>query len=189
MSKQQMHNKEETKSKTNRAKRLRAASTAFVGLILAGVLTWFFPPKQHIDANDLFVQNYQVYETRLMAKNGNSNDRLIRIEQLYQGENYMATMPLVDEYLNEHPDNTELKLVSGICALETGKYEEAVAKFSAIKHPLYEDKANWYKALTYLKKGDFIPAKKALKIVKNFMDSSYREKAILLLYKIEKMVD
>jgi len=71
--------------------------------------------------------------------------------QFNQGE-FASALDLLNEYSQGQPNDPELRLFKGICLLEIGRTQEAIAQFEQIHNSSAINKweGSWYLALAYL---------------------------------------
>ena len=149
-----------------------AASVAL--LILASI---YFLKPQPAERNNLFADYYEVYQPNLVERNSSSTDDLVQIEQFIKAKKYEQAIPVLEEKLSM-TKNAKLDLALGTCYLESGKYNKAVKQFKTAKeNVLYQDKAYWYSALTYVKDGKWKKAQKELSPLIANSKSEFHQKA------------
>jgi tetratricopeptide (TPR) repeat protein len=84
---------------------------------------------------------------------GDENDSLLeKGTDLYNRKHYKEALPLLREIGTDKPGDTQVKLATGICLLQTGQYDAADTIFNEIAggNTIYKEEAIWYKALTAL---------------------------------------
>lgn len=134
-----------------------AAAVLGIGLLAR----WFFaenkPTTEQLYA--IFAQHEFDF-----TEMGTNDELLPRAEQLLKSQKYAEALPLLETYLTNHANDTQVKLAKGKSLLELGKYKEAMEVFSAIAegNPVLADEAYWYQGLTYLKQGDVENCKKTM---------------------------
>lgn len=150
-------------------------------LLLIAVFV-LFPGKP--EPEQLFAQNYEPYEISLVQR-GDDADALAKADEDYRSGNYQAAILSLESLLQNQPANAKLHLVLGICYLETDQLPQAREHFElALNNSLYQDKAQWYLALTYLKQGQIEEARNYLDPLSQDQNSTYRERAQDLLGKL-----
>ncbi len=170
----------EVKGKIIRFRRPMLGAVAAILLLVAVFV--FFPGKQ--SPEKLFAQNYEPYEISLVQR-GDEGETLAKADQDYRSGNYTAAITALEILLESQPANAKLHLVLGICFLETAQSEQAREHFQlALNNSLYQDKAQWYLALSYLREGDIKNAKTYLEPLSQDQNSSFRERAQRLLNKL-----
>ncbi len=137
-----------------------AAAVLILGLV-ARVLFW--------ESNPTPQQLYAIYAVHEFnfTEMGTSEELLSNAEGLLKAEKYEESLPVLDTYLEANQNDKEVMKAKGIALLETGKYEEALDIFREVGQasPIFENEANWYIALTYLKQGKIKNCKKALSAI------------------------
>jgi predicted Zn-dependent protease len=123
------------------------------------------------------------------GERGNPDDSLlVKASDLYNRKDYSKALPFLREILTRKPGETQLKLASGICYLQTGQFDPATGVFNEIASgtTVFKNEAVWYKALTELKQNrldecyrilESLPAeaaryKKARELMKKIMSRS-----------------
>ena len=102
---------------------------------------------------EIFTQNAIPEELPAIVR-GNNNDSLLRkASELFNKKAYAAALPLLDSITKVQPGEAQLQLSLGICFLQTGKYEAAIAKFETLAagQSSYKYDALFWKALVLLK--------------------------------------
>ena len=76
-----------------------------------------------------------------------------KASELFNKKAYAAALPLLDSITKVQPGEAQLQLSLGICFLQTGKYEAAIAKFETLAagQSSYKYDALFWKALVLLK--------------------------------------
>ena len=106
----------------------------------------------------------------------------------YEAKNYTTAIPLLENILKVAPQNSEVELILGDCLLSINKTEEAIEHFNALvaKTSLYNDPAQWFLALSYLRQNRIEACQKALQTLIQTPQADYYKEAKALLLKIEK---
>ncbi|MEZ5042929.1 MAG: hypothetical protein R2828_23745 [Saprospiraceae bacterium] len=89
---------------------------------------------------------------------------LAGIEAAFNNKDYRTAHDGLNNYLKNNPHDITAFLYKGICALELNQLEEAQLTFENIrqKNSVLGQTAQWYLALTYLKRADFDNCKATL---------------------------
>ena len=156
-------------------------SIAAAVLLALGAVLFFNMPKSY-SSSDLYASYYEPYKEDFSSRGGTNETMISQASQLYAKKDFQRALPLFNGALALEPNNAELKLATGVCYLELGTYDKAIEVFSSIKNQLFVDEAQWYLAMTYLKKDDLINAKAVLKKIET--DNRNYDKAQDLLEKI-----
>ena len=121
----------------------------------AAILIFIFKPfsSQTFNNEQLFANYIKDVEDLPGSQRGSNDTVLLNAISLYNKKDYVNTLPLLQNILTNKPGETELVLATGICYLQTGKYDTAINVFNKIVDgaSVFKNKATWYKALTYLK--------------------------------------
>ncbi len=131
------------------------AAAVLIGLV-AGL--WYFFNPNTISGEQLYTQ-YAKHDFSFTQLN---NPTLLnQIEASLKAEKFNASLDLIEDYLNQYPNDPDILIAKGVCLLEIGKeYDKALDIFASIKevNPIYTNEGLWYEALTYLKTDDIIKA-------------------------------
>ncbi|NJN77943.1 MAG: hypothetical protein HC803_06100 [Saprospiraceae bacterium] len=162
-----------------------------IGVIILGILSLatFFLLNNRTTNLDLFTDNFKPFPDVIINRNKEPNDYLTIGMAAYNHQDYtIATMHLEQflgqsEISEDNKKNTSIYIAVSYLAL--GNVNAAVKKFEKIKHENFvlEEVAEWYLALTYLKKNDLENCKKQLKAIQNGTKHQYRLEAEQLLKK------
>ena len=133
-------------------------------LILGLVARWMFSEKDPTPQ-----QLYAIFAVHEFdfTEMGINDELLSQAEGLLKAKKYSESLPVLDAYLETNQNDNEVMKANGIALLETGKYEEAFEAFRAVgqANPIFENEANWFVALTYLKQNEIENCKKALSAI------------------------
>jgi len=128
--------------------------------------------------NDLVGRYYQPYALNT-TEMGDGEQSLQQAQNAYNSGEYTKALPMLEKY----SDNPKVQLAIGNAQYKLGKFDDAIKTFKGIKYPFLVPTANWYLALTYLKKEQ---AEKAKIILQNIPeDSNHYKDAQKLLKKIK----
>ncbi len=150
-----------------------------VGLI-ATVLFFTLKPAQKAKKSlkeDILTEYYEAYYP-VFSKEENSDAVVFtKLNGLMKAKKYEAAISILEEELAVKKASN-LNLALGTCYLESGKYNKAVKQFKTAKeNVLYQDKAYWYTALTYVKEGKWKKAQKELSPLIANAQSEFHQKA------------
>jgi tetratricopeptide (TPR) repeat protein len=106
---------------------------------------------------------------------------------LFSAGKLEKALPELLEYLGKYPSDTQARLMTAICLMDTGKFDEAEQQLNGIldsdKYYFIED-ARWYLALIEVRKGE---KARAIAHLRPIMDSKiYAKQAASLMKKLEK---
>jgi tetratricopeptide (TPR) repeat protein len=105
---------------------------------------------------------------------------VVRAMKHYQRGNYEEAAKLFEQHVERKRENAALILYKGISQLKSGKEEQAEMNFSYLlnlKNAEFQQEAQWYKALTYLKTNDTEDAWEILRKISETPGHPYKNKA------------
>lgn len=123
-------------------------------LLLAAGFYFLFPAKP--SAERLYAQ-FAVHDPLNVQQRGGGADSLATdAANKFNGKKYLEAMPLLQQYLQQQPDDIQARFSLAICYLETGAYVDAEKIFAATAagQTAYAETARWYLALMALKQKD-----------------------------------
>lgn len=164
---------------------LSAAAAIFV-LYWAG---WHFLNPATINAETIFAETYSPYLEDFGSRGSNSTKNYLQAVTSYEAKNYADAIPLLENILKVEPQNSEVELILGDCLLSINKTEEAIEHFNAViarKTSLYNDPAQWFLALSYLKQNKIEACQKTLQTLIQDPQADYYKEAKALLAKIQR---
>jgi len=156
-----------------------------VAAVSLGVLSVGWWHIQQTPSNaELYSQNFEPFELSLIQRS--ESESVIRsIESLYIDGKYAQAIPLFQNALkNSTNKSSQMLLGLGISYLETDQPKKAIEQFETIitnKDFNFEDEAEWYLSLTYLKIEDTINAKLHLDNLASDSKRDHHESAQKLL--------
>ncbi len=158
------------------------AVAALLILLISIGFYFLFPAKP--SAEKLYAE-YAKHDLLNIEQRGNTADPLAtEAAGKFNNKEFIEALPLLQQYLQQHPDDIQVKFSIGICYLETGAYLDAEKIFSATAagQTAYTGPARWYLVLTALKQKDMVTCKERLKNIA--ASSPYFTKAKALLEKL-----
>ena len=114
---------------------------------------------------------------------------VVRAMKHYQRGNYKEASELFERHVERNRENAALILYKGISQLKSGKEEQAEMNFSYLlnlKNVEFQQEAQWYKALTYLKTNDTEDAWEILRKISETPGHPYKKKAEKVIGEISK---
>lgn len=162
-------------------KKWLAVAASLVLLISIG-LYFLFPARQSTEK--LYAQ-YAVHDVLNIQQRGNTTDSLAAEAAIkFNDKQYSEALPLLQQYLQQQPDDIQVRFSLAICHLETGDYAAGEKIFSATAagQTAYADAAKWYLALTALKQKGIAQCRNYLESIPK--TSSYFARAKDLLKKL-----
>ncbi len=155
-----------------------AYAAAVAVLVTAGLALYFnWRPS-------LYDRHAQHPPLALVQRSAQSDALATRSEQYFNAKDYENAYQSLGRYIQIAPDNKLAKLYLGISALETDRFAEAQKIFTELREngDQWQDYAQWYLALNYLKQGDRTASRNALNQINS--DSEWYENAQVLLKKL-----
>ncbi len=123
-------------------------------VLLLPLAAWWYWQAQNSDP--FFSQFYQSYQSDFLAVRSPENpaDPLLKEGILqYQNQNYSASLPLLESYLEEEPEQSVAAFHAGMASIELGETRQAIAYLERVRlnDPQYYEDATWYLILAHLK--------------------------------------
>lgn len=159
------------------------AAAIFIGvLVTTGI---FMNNNMGSSHQDLANSYFEPYDFTVVQRSAIGEDeKQFLLFEKYQKKNYAECIPLFNELLSSNPEDNDLKLGLGISHFKLDETASAHQQFDEIindRDPFLQDKAKWYKALTFLKESKIVEAKKLLVILKqNPSNDHYKDAKTLL---------
>ena len=154
-----------------------------IGLLLYINMTDDTTSKQ-VPMEQLFAANYRPYDYANVTRSGNI-DQLSSVSELYRTGRYIEVVEEIEDLSSKDQRLSVVRLMKGISHIELSQDSEAIMALEAIIKSgdfNYEDQANWYLAMIYLKNGDNISARAMLeRLVLDSESDFYREANEVLL--------
>ena len=160
---------------------------AAAAIFILGFVGWQFLGPTEMSTEEIFAESYQPYMENFGSRGTDNAKDYLQAGAYYNEKNYSAAIPLLKSILNAKPLNSEVELVLGDCLLSTNKTEEAIVHFNSIlarKTNLYNDPAQWFLALSYLKQNKIEACKKTLKNLVENSKADYHLEAMELYSKL-----
>jgi tetratricopeptide (TPR) repeat protein len=165
---------------------------AAVIVLLIGVATLLFFILRPTKNEKLYAQYFKPLEggyiTRSIEVNPKPEDKYHMALDQYNDGHYEKSWKMFKELCNVDSIKMDALLYGGISAMEINNYKDAISSFKYIlkaNKRFYDDEANWYIALCYLKIPDIDKAKDLLsKISKS--NSFYKENAATILKELNE---
>lgn len=153
-----------------------AIAASFAVLITAAL--WLFTSNQ----TDYFAANFKPYPNIVAPteRGATAKDALTEAMQTYERGQYATALSLLEQLPNQS-DTTQF--FSAISALVINQDEKAVNLLNQVSNAegRFQQEANWYLALTYLKLEDEAKAKAILTAIRTANDHPYQRDAVELL--------
>ena len=186
---QQLHNEEVALNGLQRFIRKWYSLLLWIGAILGlAIIAWIVSKNLQSDPGpqQLFAE-YSEYAFKYTVKSSDTLALLVQIETFLSEENFNEALPLLDEYLSQNPNDSEILLAKGIAILKTDQDDEDALKlFMQVvdQDNAYLADSYWLIALTYLKSNQIQESKEYL----NKIPATSRKAALAqqLIQSIEK---
>lgn len=120
--------------------------------VFVGLLVWVFWPAQQ---KDLYAA-YKNFPKAAFTQRSANGAQLSDAERLFNAGDYRRAAAVLHEYLSVNPEDAQTRLFLALCQLETGEWDECRNNLNrlAATGQTYQDEADWYLAMSYLKAGD-----------------------------------
>ncbi len=152
------------------------AVAAVITLILVPAV-YFFTSKSPT-SEELFLAYYEPYEEMLISRSNTSDSLGILLAaglDAYNRGAYQRCTDLLKSYLQQQPEAYRVALYLGIAQLEIDQKQSAEKNFLLAQNdPAFEQQAQWYQALSYLKFGEIPKARDILQSIST-SESHYRK--------------
>ena len=178
----------------NRGRRWMAIAASVVVLAVAGI--WIFQQGQ-LDIDKLYADSYAYYPDKISAgyneeiknppRRGLIESR--KLDFVKAMKTYPKNVALLEAHIEEYPEDNMAHFYLAQAYLESGNLKKADEILLALKNnPDFAEHgaANWYLALSNLKQGKVSNSKKLLLELVEGDSIEYKEKATLLLGKLDK---
>jgi tetratricopeptide (TPR) repeat protein len=161
------------------------AAASILFLIGIGSLGWLVMPGMVNSGDNLVNSYYETYSPLSAFRSGDQPSDLLLAEafDLFTRKDFSNAATKFKDLLNMNPSNNMARFYLGISLIETGKAADAIPLMQEIiqvKDVLFENQAEWYLSLCYLKTNNKDEAKKHLKVLVG-KNSHYKDKAQSLL--------
>jgi tetratricopeptide (TPR) repeat protein len=153
--------------------------------LLIGLLAYTFWPSS-VNEQELFATHFEVYPNIIMptVRGVVENDSTVKAQafRAYDQQDYVLAIQLFEKLSVQ---DEAVLLYLGNSYLASGQPEKALLLFERVlnNYDVFDEQAEWYVAVTYLKLEEREKAREALqKVVAR--ESSYKAKALLILEKL-----
>lgn len=186
---QNIHNQlyPKTPNSTQNLRRLYfriAAAAIFIGVLSIG----FWWMQQAPTPADLYAQNFEPFELSLTQRSEEGNE-FKQIESLYSKGNFKGAIPLLENVINNNNvKSSQLLMGLGVAYLQTGQPNKAITQFKNILETNdfnFEDEAQWYLGLSYLKLNDIKNAKIYLGVLASDAGKDHHQAAHKILSQLD----
>jgi len=159
-------------------KRYIAIAASIAALFILGTLLW---------PSSSMYEQYAMHAPYSFQQKGDSFNDLISAAKAFNAKDYKTACSHFENYLKENAQDKEAYFALGICHLEMNQEQKALEIFDSelFKNSVFEGKAQWYKALSYLKMEDYQSCIMVLERIKS--DSPYYDKSLSLLKELKQL--
>jgi tetratricopeptide (TPR) repeat protein len=132
---------------------------------------------------DLFKTYYQQEE--LSVERGET-DSIVKAILFFNKNEYQQALDYLEPVTQKNPEANNLILARGECYLGLNQFDKALKSFEEVaqKETVYKDRANWLKAMAYLKQEKFTECRNFLSTIAE--TSTYFKTAQKLIAKLDK---
>ncbi len=169
----------EVNNKSGKVRKMVFAALSAAALI--AIVFTFVIPSSKTNNKGLYAEYAQHDAVNNTVRGGTQEALMKEASTSYNNKNYAAAIKPLEQLKDS---SAQAAFMLGVSYMETNVFDHAVAVFDLLTygHSIYKEKAEWYIALTYLKKEDIVKCKDQLKAIANA--SSYYAKAQELLKKL-----
>ena len=115
----------------------------------------FLLRKPNYSTSELFTRYYAPYENLIIFRGEDDDIILKRAMDAYDDQNYQRAISLLQPYMEANPKQRSAALYLGIAEMELSNYGKAESHLTdALNDPRYQQQADWYLALLYLRMND-----------------------------------
>lgn len=169
---------------TNRFKSIRFWGSIAASVLFLIAFAWWRNFNQN--QRNLFEEYYVTYTIPVSSRSTLSEVKLLAANEFYLTGNYERAVSLFEEI--EAPDG-RVMLALGICYIELNQLEAAQAQFTSLinapNQDIFQNLAQWYLALSFLKQDDTASAKKWLETLSNNPSADKHEEALQILLELD----
>lgn len=135
----------------------------------------------------LFEEYYEPAEIVLNQQAAVLDSTLLIAHRAYKAGDFQTVAELTSWFTREKYELPKVMLALSIAYIELEYPDSALTNLNILEaHHLYRDPSRWYRALIYVKAGDFVAAIPFLRKIADDPYSEYREQAKDLLNRITK---
>lgn len=182
-----IHQKKPRILKETKVLKLRPILSWAAAAILLLIGVFYFMPSSTSSSDELLAEYYAPYTLKVGLRNNGGQEDLLQIDDLYAKGEYTAAIPLLNQYLRDHPAENTLRLALAISLFETKKTDAAMNELNVIEQSadaFLQDQVSWYKALMLIEQDKMVQAKSLLAPLANNREADHHESAVELLSKI-----
>lgn len=153
-------------------------------VVLLGLL--FILRPQSLDANTLYAAHFERPSNPFTLMGGDTKSLQLQAFQAYEQSDFQEAISLYQQVLKDSPQNAQVLYLLGVTYMEDDQPKKAIEIFDKVisEDKIYDEKAQWYKALAWLKANDSEKAKIQLLDIVNSEQHDYKKEAEALLRKI-----
>lgn len=100
---------------------------------------------------------YASFEPLALVERGETDSLKVQAQKKFNEKKYTEALPFINAVLQQEPKNADLKIYKAIILVELDQYREADALLDSIRTipSVYQDKAQWIRALSALKQKEY----------------------------------
>ncbi len=130
-----------------------------IAAVIATLITVTIFVFKEDNYNTLYAQYIQIDHIPSLVNRGETNNKLIEKAQLlFDRKKYKEAIEVFTAYQKSNSESIDplCFIYKGICYLEVEEFDDALKEFELLSNSntLHSKKANWYKAMVYLKQQD-----------------------------------
>lgn len=160
---------------------------AIIFLLILPLGLWWFGQSSSPSNTELYIAYFEPYEDVITTRSGSQDSLLMIGMTAYNSKNYDDAIPPLSSFVKQNVNSFAGMTYLAICYLETDKASKAIPLLENTNQNaegLFQEVAEWYLALAYLKEGKFQSSKGILTNIQNQEDHLYFDQAKILLEKI-----
>ncbi len=150
-----------------RSRGLARRWAAIAAMLIAAVgLMYWATQMGATDPAGLYASNYEPYSLELTQRGAGEQSEVQAAEQAYRDGDYATAGSLLEELYQADQQDAEIALGLAVARWENGDSSGALELLQQlVDHPLLSDKAQWYRAMIFLKEENLTAARDALQAV------------------------
>ncbi len=179
-----------SKSKSKKSNRsiYKIIFAALVMVLLSFFLYQYIVKSTKTTPQEIYAQNYKTFDWSPSLRSDEPTINLDRAVDLYSSKSFAEAIPLIEGFLKEHPNDIPARLAIANSYLENDNSEFAIPHLRHIltlDDILYQDQANWYLGLVYLKMDKLNDARKIFTLLAADSNADHHLEAKEILKKLD----
>lgn len=161
---------------------------SMAAIFIVGITAVFYAFLRKPTHETLFRQYFQPYPNTIPLVRSQTEVGKLELAMMeYEAENYHVSLNIIQEVIEEEPENIMARFYAGILNLCLNEPQQAIILFQKVldaERGDFTDHARWYLGLAYLKNKN---RKQALSIFRNIVaaDGIYKNRSEELLYVLD----